>query len=695
MRWLAKWHLKVADWKSLSDADLQKALRELARERFKNATVSRMGDIDTLWNGRHIGEGWYDVIAEKITGKKPPVKPGAIDIIDAEVVGSTASSAGKAGSAFKEAGDIVDIETTLKSLARFEKTGVIPTKVIDALKNGTIDSKLAKAINESDDFAKAVMSYLSKADDPVHAVASLNKVASGIEDASLLTKIATSESRLAKVISIADKGGDIAGAFSKTAKIMKGLQVAGVVADVFTIYTATAEMMEAQSKIDALQARGGNDKLQRAYREQQAINAAQVGVAGVGAVSGGIVLAGVGGTVGAVAGPVALATLPITAVLGMAYQGNKWSQEKSRTTKDWRAEGYDPSTMTANLRSYGYLTNGAGHLWDFGFDDWRWVYKFGGLGQIALWYEWFNGDTEKQFNQLVTDIRSTNETKIRTLVEDTTSVSIQVDETGKPRTPTPEEAKALEALYDAKVKYILGESKSMLTPISSGADVYVLLRNAEIMGQIAYKKALGGEIPSTLTDTSKSPDERIKAYKDLEKSESVQSIITAGVITQNLSSDATSFETAVGYNIDSYLMKHVQPMLVRFGTECQEENFVEWLPDGEAPGVLHAHTMTKLQEKLASEKKAITGMLSSKLASMGDQTLSKAEQEQLQKDLARSLDDAVLQAKDVLLNQRPKQMWDAMSEEDKVKARTLIASAQKQAEEAKKRQENVQPSQAA
>ena len=55
----------------------------------------------------------------------------------------------------------------------------------------------------------------------------------------------------------------------------------------------------------------------------------------------------------------------------------------------------------------------------------------------------------------------------------------------------------------------------------------------------------------------------------------------------------------------------------------------------------------------------------------------------------------MLQAKDVLLNQRPKQMWDAMTEEDKVKARTLIASAQKQAEEAKKRQENVQPSQAA
>lgn len=576
-----------------------------------------------------------------------------------------------------------DVAADLAKTGRLGELAATSPKIAQALEKLAIHPNFARLLNESEPFAKLLGAQLSKAEDPVKMLTSLNSAATKLEDPLIIAKIATSESRLAKVVSVVDKGGDITVAFSKTAKVLKVLNAAGMVADAFVIYTTVLEMIETKNMIDALDKRGGNAELRSLYMQRYAFHAAQIGVAGTGLVTGGLALAGVGGTV---AGPVALATLPVSALLYAGYQGHQWSEAKARTAKDWSAE-YDTPSLITDLRNYDTMTEGVGHLWDAGFDNWRWLCM---LSPVTSAYQTVKGavtgELMDETKQLFKDMKNVNEKKIRAVVEQTTMVTVPdqvTGEDGNPRDLTKEEVEAYKTAarkyVEAKVQFIMNRSKSDFTPISSGEDVLELMKGAENYGLLRYSQSLltsqGQPLPKNWPSGTTSIEDASKQYGELRQRQAMEGLYSRYLL-QSAMTEETGAATSADFERDvgQYLLQETQPVIIRFMVECQEENFQDWWPDGNAMQVLRAYLMEGLTPILRSESGSVVkGTLADIARDTSDKETEGYKQHPVDA-LQQRVRDAQAKIKEHFLGRRPKSLWAAMSDADKSKYATAVGT---------------------
>jgi hypothetical protein len=572
-------------------------------------------------------------------------------------------------------------------------------KVLRALDEVGISRNLQTAIQSNAEFRTALFNHLDTLDDPEKVLTKLNTAFGKIERASDLNRLSgmvCTEKKMAKLLTLADNGADLSKAFSKMAKFAKILDGVAIVGDAFAIYVTVHEIIETGNMIEDLDKRGGNDELRAKYMQRYAYHAAELGVAGTGIVAGGLVLAGIGS---AVATPVAIATLPITAVIYGAYNGHKWEENKTRKAKDWAAEN-TLVALIADTRSYDFDER-VGHAWNISMGDGEWMYAINPImAPNRMAYRLFSGDFQKDTERLIEDIKKVNREMIEAVVIHTTTIQVPeqvMGDDGEPRDLTDKEVKEFKeqvtAYKDAKVDYIYSQSKDPLHAIKSGADVADLMRNAESFALLAKDRASviamkeqaeqQGDSSTAqrlelILDEGRSKTDRAKEYGEFLDEKKLESIYARYLIQSMIQEDGDSdkLQKQIEIDIGNYLVQKSKPVFTKFHVRANENNIVDWWPDGNAEKVIGAYLMPGYNKILKGQSSRIAQILSEAITK--DLSGEKTEQYRSHPvtELRNETDRALKEIEDHLLGQTPMEIWESISESDREKFASAYAVPQ-------------------
>ena len=432
---------------------------------------------------------------------------------------------------------------------------------------------------------------------------------------------------------------------SKLARVGNALKFAGktvpLAIDAFAIYATTIEMLETKEHIAKLRAEGKvSEDVIKLEEQRYLYQAAQIGVSGVGALAGIGLVAGVAGS-----GPVALATLPVSAVIYGAYEGHKWEEDKTRSVEDWKNE-YDLITLLTDVRTYSF-GHRVGHTWELanpnGFDIF--------LPPMVLLpkdiYRAVSGQTAKDAASLMEKIKGVDEKKIRAIVEHTTSVTLPTQvkgADGKPRDLTPEEVQefkdSLKRYVDAKVEFFLKTREDATHPIRSNGDITDLLENSEYAGLLAKDKpAIEKEVAELKGKTDNASKERAAAleavlketnstkqaelYGDILKKDQTDTLFTA-IANELATKKESERETARAPLIKSLAQSIVganQHAYVNFCVQCEEANLKDYWLDGDSQRVARLYAQERMGEIAEERAAAIVKTMIDQADSVKDRSL--------------------------------------------------------------------------
>lgn len=551
-------------------------------------------------------------------------------------------------------------------------------EVIDALRVSGFDlsENLARVANESPEFASAVAKFISNDPNPAAKVKLLNEAFTGIVDpkqATRMAKILSDERKVARALSVAEKGGDVAKSFSKMAKIGKVLNALGVVGDAVAIYATVYEIAETKKLIENTD----NEELKSQYQQRYFYHTAELGVAGTGLVTFGAGVAGVGG---AIATPVAIATIPVSVVIYGAYEGHKWQEDKTRTSEDWAKERGLVDLIT-DTRYYGFGER-VGHNWDVSMGNGRWLRSM--VPGLQM-YHLFSGNLELDINQLKEDIKNVNHEKIEAIVAHTTTVSVpekMLGEDGKPRNLTNVEIanykNELSVYVKNKTDFIIKQSQDIFHAISSGADVRELMENAEYyalrakdepkLRQELIEARERNDLDSIKTledllDDDASEQELAVRYKKYNRKKHIEGLYTQ-FLGQAILSEAgiESAKEPLEGAIVQELQKRAEPVIIEFRVRCKEDNFVDWWIDGGESQELLAYLTGEYEHILKTQSASIASTMSERI---GEQTNEDEVKMPPIIQFEQLLKDAEQEIKDNFLGQSPRSMFNNLKEDAK------------------------------
>ncbi|MBU0767345.1 hypothetical protein KKF55_06260 [Patescibacteria group bacterium] len=575
-----------------------------------------------------------DTIDEGGTVRKPSPVPNDVPATrrpdltvfdpDNKLGAEVASSVDDAADATKSS-ELIDITKGDRVGQLMSRAGV-SDEAIEVLKVGNFDlsDNLVRVVNESPEFATALAKHIGNSDSPADAVKLLNEAFTGINDPKQVTRMAQilgSEKKIAKALSVAEKGGDVAKSFSKMAKIGKALNTLGVVGDTVAIWAAVNEMRVTNDLIE----KSDNEEMKRLYYQRYGYQTAEIGVSGAGLVTFGMATAGVGG---AVATPVAIATVPISVVLYGAYEGHKWKEDKTRTVDDWVKER-DVVELITDLRSYD-VGERVGHGWDASTGQGNWINNM--VPGLQM-YNAFSGNWKNDVKRVMADLNIVNRDKIRAIVAHTTSVSIPeavMDTDGSERNLTPEEAQHYkDVLYkyvENRTTYIMSKKEDLEHAIGSGANVRELMENSEYYAlrmqdednleeDLKNARESGDQKTATeieqILDQNAKPEDVAKRYKTYKRKKDINNLY-AHAITLSIYKES-DVEQILQQSVAQEIQKRADPILVDFRVNCAEENFVDWQIDGSESQQLLAYLTAGYQKILADESMRITKIMLEKL----------------------------------------------------------------------------------
>ncbi len=383
------------------------------------------------------------------------------------------------------------LEGRLAGLAELLKDAKNAEKV---LANAKLEAKLEQLLQSNPEFARSLIRYLDSAKNPEKFLMALNKASASLEDASLLPKVFASDNALKQAAALAEAGKEITPALKATGKLMRGLKFAGkavpVVADAAMIYTTILEWQKTNEEIERLERDGSNPELLALKRQEHSYQAANFGMAGVGVGAGMSALLGIGE---AFTGPIALATLPVTAVLYSAYSAHELDEDFAKTERDWADESL--ISLLAKGRSYSFHDR-VGGLWKVAHPEWHeaLVPIYGQQLYMARMVKGLvTGELKQKQDELIAKMKTMGEKQVRAIVMHTTTVDVpkgMLQEDGRPNPPHTEEEVApyrekAKRYVDAKVQYFLSMRQDETHVIRSYGDVTDLMDRAEAAGKLA------------------------------------------------------------------------------------------------------------------------------------------------------------------------------------------------------------------
>jgi hypothetical protein len=323
------------------------------------------------------------------------------------------------------------------------------------LQKGVCGSEIAEIASKLDDVTKVegvvdVAKVIGHLDDgtPVH-MAKLVELADGNDDA--LRAIAGLDD--AKLLAVVDDAGDATKAvqkfaiIGKAAKVLNGVAIAG---DVFAIAYAGYEAYETHELIK----KTPEGKLRDEYAERYYYHGAEAAVGGVGLVAGVVGIAAAGTAAGAIATPVALATLPVSISIAALYQKHKFDEDLAREVSDWKRE-FDPQESLVDVRNLGF-GEAVGQETRIFLKDGNWVFHgmstFNPILDVAfhpIKERLLDMKTRGTRERQQMEINEMNQKRLRAIVEEMTA-PIQVPEKVKDANGT------VRGLNDAERKYYMG-----------------------------------------------------------------------------------------------------------------------------------------------------------------------------------------------------------------------------------------------
>lgn len=484
-------------------------------------------------------------------------------------------------------------------------------KAQDALTRSGIalEQKLIQSLEESPAFARVLLQHLETAPDPAKLLQALNGAVSKVENTAVVAEVMSSQRGLAKVLKVMESGGDVASAFAKTNRALSALKLVGksvpVVLDTFVIFGTVAEIMETSADIERMKKAGATPERIRLAEQRYNFHAAQIGVSGIGLGTGVLAIAGIGGVV---ATPVALATLPISAVLFGAYEGHKWKEAQVRSADDWAKE-HDLVTLLADTRTYT-VGERVGHAWELLAPEW-YEYALGPLYHMRMMNKIASGSMKSDVANLMEKISTVDRKKIEAIVAHTTTIRIPekvMGHDGQPRDLTAEEATecqgALRRYVDTKVSFILAQSQDATHAIKAYGDVTELLENAEAAALLARDRPQLEKELHQLEDkidtlsqeraakirtilTEKDPVEQAKRYGKQLREQQIDGMyveLLKQVVTDD--GDRAAAQGRLEQPLNALLLSNVQNAYTNFCMRCEEDKLRSYFA-GTDRGILY------------------------------------------------------------------------------------------------------------
>lgn len=482
-----------------------------------------------------------------------------------------------------------------------------------------LDPKLIKLADDSPEFARFLSGHLRTSVQAEKIVSELNASAKTVEDISFIGRIMSTEKGCGQVIKAIEAGKPAAEALaraSKVSRVFQALKFAGksvpVAGDAGAIFASVLEWFDTSSELQRLRASANpNPEVIRLTEQKYYYIGAEGVVSGTGAIAGGCLLVGSGGTVAA---PVLAVTLPISIAIGASYAAHKVTIDETRTVADWRDVPL-PQRFAA-LRTYS-LTERAGHTA-------RELVASAGASEMGSAGAQFMMDS---IEGNILKKQQTDERKIRSIIEETTTVQIPTivrDANGTERAPNAVEVaqyqEEIKRYVDARVQFFLSQRVDRTHAVRTG-DIIRLIENSEYAGQLAKDRpVLEEELRwlSTQSDPAlqeraknirnileeKDPVKQVESYRGFAQPRQIENVfftlLSKAIMKQK--EDPEGVRVMVQNTIYQLLYERVQPALLNFYTRCEEENFVEGGLDRLAAPITKEYAREQLEERV--QKKA-------------------------------------------------------------------------------------------
>jgi hypothetical protein len=404
---------------------------------------------------------------------------------------------------------------------------------------------------------------------------------------------------------------------AKMSKAAKALTTLGMAGDVFSIVVAYWDYKEANRKIEST----NNQELKDLYADRYKYIAADVVIGSTGLVSGGLAFAGIGT---AVATPVAIATLPATAVVGGLYKMHEWKEVTSMSATDI-AKAEKPEEIIAKLQ---YKPDGEaiGQM----------------LPRIGRYLNKPNSDEAKVTGAEYTDQKHLNLMRCTALAMNTTTISIPErmrDPDGTVRPPNAEEIKslkeAMQVYMGAKIHYLETHANGTPTEPFANTNMAILLRDADAYAKEEHNayvtaKQKGQEYEPQkksegFTDKEwKALEERkAREYAESQNMPTMQQLVTNYCLMDENIRDAVLLSTC-----KTLIEQKTAPFITAFKAQLLrgDTNFRQNWSDGNIPQVIENHVMRLVEamiiqnaEKMSREiSDCAKGKSASTISSLSD-----------------------------------------------------------------------------
>lgn len=565
------------------------------------------------------------------------------------------------------AGNPPQLEGARSGLAVLESLDNIDdvTRVLQEL---GANERLLGVVRNSPESVKVLAAQLKAADDPQAALKVLNAVVEQF-DAPQAAQLLSTEGRVTRLL----RASDAPLTAAKAGKMVKALNALGVVGDVFAIWIACEDMKETDRLMNQ---EGISEGLRRQYGNRYYYHAAEIGVAGTGIAAVGLGAAGV--ISGTVATPVVIATLPVSMVIGAAYQGQKWEEDKARTAEDWAKEN-DEADLIMNMQEYGFGER-VGHAWAMNGANGRWVEQLNPLGQMYATSQYLNRSRE-----ILGDNAQKNRKMIRALVLHTSTVQVPeqvMGENGEPRGLTDEESKLYQRTADvyvnAKVDYILQNGGGdAIYGIDSSANIAQLLRDADNFAQHTQMAFFLSEskrpLPEGMT-TDGSMKDRAEQFAKYQSHNALRGFLQQAVVTIGLArpEQRAALQENLQNQIAMFLAERSKPSLIDFEVRARNANFESWWSDGDAIDVVRRYLMEEYVKSVNGSSKELATILFEDAQT----SLTGSAAPGLGQALEQKLADAQSRI-DTLFSADPRKIWEQLPESARVEVRRRQAEVQK------------------
>ncbi|MDP7247364.1 MAG: hypothetical protein QF741_01935, partial [Candidatus Peribacteraceae bacterium] len=589
------------------------------------------------------------------------------------------------------ADDAVDL-TKVDEFADILKQLGASEDVIKAVKGLKISENMTDILKANPKFAKAFAKHISHMDSGKAAriLSKMDDAFGAIDDvaqARRLAKAMNSPRKVAKFVSAVDKCKDVTKLFRGWAKVARVLDVLGVVGDIAGFWFVWEEIGETAEEIENM----SNEELKELMEGRYKYLYAELGMCGIGA--GAWLVAGFGGAAAsAVATPVAIATIPITAALYIAYENHKWQEDITKTDEDWM-NSHEAHELIAMMRSQGFTESVRQESEAMFGGSW---YNFVSAFCLPLEiYDWVSGRQTEEIKRVAQQMRDLNDEQLQALVGHTTTMTVPeqvMGEDGEPRDLKPEELESIQkkarAYVEAKVAYIKAQSNSHTHPIKSGADVRKLMENAEYFALLMAneddlkaeleraKEADDNKTVATLEkilDNTRSDEDRAVLYREHHERQQLEVLYAQAVIQTAMGDTEEEKEKAkemLGVMVSNQIYKRSENIILEFKVRCEEANF-PWL-DTTQKTELEMYMFAKFGKMVEEKSSEITELVQKRVKEQMNGEESDSAFNNLIDELEeRHLEDVIVEIKDFFLGDTPERFYERLKDDTKQHAQVL------------------------